>query len=418
MFLLVRALTGRRDAAAIAGAVFALYPFRFDHYHHLELQMTLWMPLVLWGLHRTLARGRLRDGMFTGLAFAGQVLSSLYFGVYLATYLLAIGAVLWLARRWPGRPLMALAAGAVLAAVIVAPVAAQYIRNESTLGERFRETIQAYSATPDDYLTPNNHSFFYRSRPEDIHQERPLFPGIAPVVLAAVALWPPLSVARLGYAAALAVAFDGSLGFNSGLYTWLHAHLRVFRGLRVPARYAMLVGFSLAVLAGYGATRLLERWPRWRHPLAAVMLAIVVVEAWPRLALKPVWRTPPAIYDALPRDGSAVLAEFPMERQLDLDDTRYMYFSIFHWNKLVNGYSGFAPPSHYHLLDAAKGFPSAAALQDLRSRGVKYVSVHGAFYSPEDYRRIVGGLDARRDLTLVSAVPWEGSESRLYRLDP
>ena len=49
MFLLVRALTGRIDAALIAGAIFALYPYRYEHYPHLELQMTMWMPLTLVG---------------------------------------------------------------------------------------------------------------------------------------------------------------------------------------------------------------------------------------------------------------------------------------------------------------------------------------------------------------------------------
>ena len=45
MFLLVRALTGRIDAAIVAGALFALYPYRYEHYPHLELEMTMWMPL-------------------------------------------------------------------------------------------------------------------------------------------------------------------------------------------------------------------------------------------------------------------------------------------------------------------------------------------------------------------------------------
>ena len=78
MFLLVLALTARTDAALVAGTLFALYPFRFEHYQHLDLLMTMWMPLTLWGLHRTLASGRLRDGLATGVAFALQTLSSLY----------------------------------------------------------------------------------------------------------------------------------------------------------------------------------------------------------------------------------------------------------------------------------------------------------------------------------------------------
>ena len=32
--------------------------------------MTMWMPVALWALHRTMARGRLRDGLVTGIAFS------------------------------------------------------------------------------------------------------------------------------------------------------------------------------------------------------------------------------------------------------------------------------------------------------------------------------------------------------------
>ena len=74
MFLLVRALTGRTAAAWIAGALFALYPYHYEHYSHLELEMTMWMPLALLGLHRALARGRVRDGLATGSSFALQTL--------------------------------------------------------------------------------------------------------------------------------------------------------------------------------------------------------------------------------------------------------------------------------------------------------------------------------------------------------
>jgi hypothetical protein len=43
--VLVRELTGSRPAAFIPGLIFGLYPFRFEHDSHLELQMAFWMPL-------------------------------------------------------------------------------------------------------------------------------------------------------------------------------------------------------------------------------------------------------------------------------------------------------------------------------------------------------------------------------------
>src|SRR5262249_27342848 len=95
MYVLVKALTGQRAAAAVAGAVFAMYPYRWEHYSHLELQMAMWMPLALWGLHRTIAKGRLRDGIVTGIGYALQMLSSLYYGLFFAVYLLPVAAVMW-----------------------------------------------------------------------------------------------------------------------------------------------------------------------------------------------------------------------------------------------------------------------------------------------------------------------------------
>ena len=48
MYLLARRLTGSTAAALLAGVVFAFAPFRFDHYYHLELLWSPWMPLAFW----------------------------------------------------------------------------------------------------------------------------------------------------------------------------------------------------------------------------------------------------------------------------------------------------------------------------------------------------------------------------------
>ncbi len=152
MFLLVRALTGRIDAALVAGALFALYPYRFEHYSHLELLMTMWMPLALLGLHRTLARGRLRDGLATGLAFALQTLSSLYYGCFLAVYMVVRRRARcgWAGGR-PRQPIRRAGSRALCwPAVLIAPVASPVHREPSDDGRRATAgTIQFYSAARD-----------------------------------------------------------------------------------------------------------------------------------------------------------------------------------------------------------------------------------------------------------------------------
>jgi len=415
-YYFMRALTGRRDAAAIGGAVFALYPFRFEHYSHLELQMTMWMPLALWALHRAMAAGRLRDGLATGIAFALQMLSSLYFGVYFAVYLLVVAAALWIGRRYPLRPLAVLTAGAVLSGVLIAPVASKYIANRSMMGDRDIDTVRYYSAEGHDYLKAHFRSYVYQGWGHDGQPERQLFPRIAPVVLALTGAWPPLSAARIGYAAALAVAFDGSLGVNGTIFPWLREHIPGYAGLRVPARFSILVGLSLAILAGYGAARLAGTGAR-AHAVTAAIAVLVLAEAIPNITLERVWPAAPGIYAAIGDDPDAVLAEFPMPANDDVTwtDTRYLYFSTFHWHKMVNGNSGFSPPSYREMLKRERDFPSREAVDYLRERGVAYIALHGAFTNPTRYRHTAELLEARGDLELVAVSPWEGSESRLYR---
>jgi hypothetical protein len=303
--------------------------------------------------------------------------------------------------------------------VVIAPVAAEYIASRPIMGTRETGTIEFYSAKGPDYLKPHFRSALYGRWSDGGFPERALFPGLMPVALAAIGFWPPLSAARIAYTLGLVLAVDGSFGLNGATFTSLHAVLSPFKGLRVPARFSLLAGLTLAILAGYGAARLLGRWPQRRGPLIVAMLALVIVEALPHMPLERAWAGPPAIYTSIAgKEPPAVLAEFPMPRDIYRSDfdARYLYFSTFHWQRIVNGNSGFFPPSYVELLEREREFPTEASLDYLRSRGVQYLTMHGRFTNADRYRNTVAWLDARPDLELVATAPWEGSESRLYRL--
>jgi len=51
MFLLARDLTGRADAAVVAGVAFACTPYRLPLASHLQVLVSGWMPVALYGLH-------------------------------------------------------------------------------------------------------------------------------------------------------------------------------------------------------------------------------------------------------------------------------------------------------------------------------------------------------------------------------
>jgi hypothetical protein len=419
MFLLVRSLTRDTGAALVAGFVFAFLPYRYMHYAHLELQMAQWMPMTLWALHRTFVSGRLRDGLLTGLFLACQTLSSFYYGIFFATFLIPIGLALLAGTErtkiWPA--LRALAVGGVLAAVLVVPVTRPYFAARQSVGERPISEVEFYSAVPQDYLVahPRNvlmgpFSVGYGS------QERELYQGVVTPIIAIAALWPPVSAVRIGYGVGLALAFELSLGTNGKLYPWMREHLLPFRGLRVPARMAIVVGLALAVLVGFAVARISRAGAsRAAQVAAVVVLALpIAAEYRSRLPLRVMWLDPPPVYETLAAQPKAVLLELPLIAPDVALEPVYMYFSTFHWHPLANGYSGFSTPEYGQLLRTMKDFPDDASLAAIRQRGVDYIIVHGGLYLPQDYRRVIEAMDQRADLHLESRTRWEGRETRVY----
>jgi hypothetical protein len=105
-----------------------------------------------------------------------------------------------------------------------------------------------------------------------------------------------------------------------------------------------------------------------------------------------------------------------MAKGVSDNDAKYMYFSTWHWQRLVNGYSGHFPASYAELLEWMQRFPSPAAIDYLARRDVEYVVVHGEFTRPDDYDVQVPLLTANPSLELIGVFPAEPRPSRLYRV--
>ena len=190
--LLVRSLTGNVAAAILAGIVFAFIPYRIDHLPHLQLQQTQCLPLALWAFHRLLASGRISDGVWFGLFVAGQVLSCMYYGLFLVPYLgIVCGTMLIADRTMVQRRLVALAAGGLVAIVAVLPLARAYLSAGQIVGERGRAEVADGSAQVRNYLAPPEQNLLYGDLFQRFRDnERRLFPGFVAVALACVAFWP------------------------------------------------------------------------------------------------------------------------------------------------------------------------------------------------------------------------------------
>jgi hypothetical protein len=421
MYALVRALTHQRAAAVVAGVIFAFYPFHFEHYSHFELQFSLWMPMVLLALHRTLTWGRLRDGVMTGLALGAQMLSCIYFGILLSAFLVPVWSVLALGAGRARASLRPLALGAAVAVIVSASLFYPYLEVRARHGERSLGEIASWSAKPRDYLMPHASRTTYASGlgpiGSRVHEpEKDLFPGLLVVALAVLALWPPVSAVRLAYVAGLLVAFDASLGMHGYLYPDLVERFLPLRALRVPARSSMLVGFSLAVLAGFGVARITVRLKRpvVRALVAVGLSAVVLFESRVSLSLVPVV-PPSAIYQWLQARPPSVVAELPVTAALS-EGVRYSYASTVHWQRLLNGNSGFYPESYLTFATLMQTFPDGPSMALLRARGVDYVVVHEEYYGRHAYQTVTAAIGTGADLVEVARARSRNYESRVYRL--
>jgi membrane protein YfhO len=419
-YLLVRGLGCGRASAWIAAVSFTLCPFRINHLSHLELQMTMWMPLVLLAVHRILREGQRRYALVLGLALAAQWYSSMYYGLFLLLYAAVFGAVLAGAWRAATHRVFYAAAGVCLAAILVWPLARVYTASAPARGVRSAESVAEFSAVPSDYLRPGVGSPTYRAfLPRVVHAERALFPGVVPLALAAAGAWPPLTATHAAFVVAGVVAFDSSLGVHGVLYPVLYRFISPFQSVRVPARFGMLVGLTIAVLAGAGAGRVLTRVPGPRARIAAVALFTfaLMVDGWARYDRLPMWRHPPAVYASIPQTG-AVLFEFPIHPQPErfAENLPYMYFSIWHWTPMVNGYSGFNPGSYTALIESTSAFPDAKSLDYLGRTGVTHIAVHCRLWEPEVCATTVNRLETMPQVRRIATADWYGAPSSLYEL--
>jgi hypothetical protein len=487
-FLLVRELTGSGEAAALAGLFYGFAPYRVEQLSHLQVLSSQWLPFALWGTSVYLRRGGWRPLLLAGASWLAQNLSCGYYLLFFSPFVAAYaGFETWRRRPLPAaRPLGLFAVAAAVAALTL-PFLLPYQRLKLA-GELFRERseVELFSADVWAFVTAPEALRVWGDLLDVLPRpEAALFPGLAPLLLAAIGvaaafagaastraaatarrraaeralrasvlvsalatlailagaggalsnLAPGVSVRSLSRAATIALvatalwlsvagaaraqaaaAFRAPQGFfllagaaafllclgptiraggealMPGPYALLYRYLPGFEGLRVPARFAMLLALCLAVCAGYGALRLQQRLPRGALCGAAAWFLLEATAA--PLVMNDVWSDPglrrpparlaqadetPAIYARVAElPAAAVLIEFPFGS--DPYELRYMFHALRHSRPLVNGFSGALPRSYRERRGALRNALSepARAARALCETTATHAVVHEA----------------------------------------
>lgn len=424
-FVLVRELTSSTPAGLLGGVIFAFSAHRLEHFDHLELQFAFWIPLAVLYWQRAVTRDR--GYLIVGLLAAGQVLSSIYHGVFFAAWL-AVATTLWFIRS-PRSAARAVVLILWLPMATLAAYSLPYMKSRAEVGDRSMKDLVGYSASPQDFLSAPASSLLYGSTESLGANERHLFPGIVATVLLIVGLWPPLDRVRAVHAGALAFAVLLTLGVNGPIYALLYDWVLPFRGLRVPARADILVLLGTAVLAGFGLTRVIHSMTRRRMAvMAAAVVTVASVECLARPTLIPASRDASVWYAWLRTVPDAVIFEWPVTvpwRLFDMMDVRYMYRSTLHWRPMLNGYSGHYPDSYVSLLYEMRSFPYTPALAELQRRGATVLILHDVDGSRPSYMEAVERLvrdprikviaedmDAGRRVVFLRLLPMTSARTR------
>ena len=421
MCLVMTEWTGSRGAGVIAGLLYGFNAHVLMRFPHLQAQHAEFFPLMLYAMDRVLVRNATRDRWLLAGAFTLQSLCSNYFLVF-STFALVIAAAVraneWLPRA--RRPVLgSLIIAGLASAVAVAPFLWPYyqVRSEQGLVRSLGE-VARYSAHWQDYLATGARLHYQWWSHAFVNGNAALFPGFIGLSLAVVAI--ATGQAWRDRRARMALAF-GVMGvcFSFGPafpgYAFLHTHVPLLTSMRGAARWGWLMLAAVSILAGFGAAAIerLAGLAVWRRPAMALLALLVTVEALRAPVGFTYFPGIPAIYDRLATSSRVVLAEFPFysgprangNGPYVLSNTRY-------FQPLINGYSGFEPPTYASRARQLETFPSAEALSALQALGVTHVTVHIAAFAQRSGAVALDAVGQRPELQLIED---EGG-IRLYRL--
>jgi hypothetical protein len=429
MFLLVHYWTHNFWSALIAGLLFAFAPIRFGKLGHLHLLNLYWAPLAFLFLERFLRSKRWQELAVCAMFYWLQILSSVYLGWFttIAVALYVLYALFFMEKGLLSRSLIPkYAAFAASTLLLLLPIHLPYVRVAQQWGvARSLQDCIGYSA--DLLLSPLSvpyllndlyvSSLQFASATYTAVNEKLLFPGfVMPllVTLGSFAQSRLLAYDKIKHMrrvfgliaiASFVLALGPSLlilGRNTHIplpYRGLYHVLPGFNAMRVPARFGLMAVLATSVLASLGflqAWRSLGICPGFRRlasPICQAMIAGVILTLFLlELGFKPLplvkiqtGHEIPEVYRWLAsKHLNGPIVELPFGLW---QDYQYTYFSTYHWLPIVNGSSGFAPPSYFQITSELNALPSRQAVEYLHALGVQGLVVHTDRLAPHEAQR-------------------------------
>jgi hypothetical protein len=434
-FLLARVATGHSGAAFVGALLWVFNPVHFTRYQQIQLIGDHWLPWMAWALWTWLGAsddrarvGRLRWAVAAALFFCLNALSGSHLAVFGALAAALIFGYFGLRdSRWRQAEFRrGAAAFALVALLLLGPIFWPYLLVEERLAASRAETLDLPAASLRPLEALSARSNFYRwleetaGWPGVLNREgRELraygFPGVVTLALAVTAIFagPRRTRAQRRFWALMAAFFVFLAMGSYGGYL-LVGELPLFRLIRVPTRFLLPAVFALAMLAAHGVAACAERLRGTRGQAAALaaIAALFAIEAsFAPLRTWPYAHEPRALNTFLAEQpGDFAVVEFPLDPFGYAINMRQVANSVYHWKRLLVGYSGFQTPENVALLRQIRDtFPADACLDELTALDVRFVVLLADRVDP----MLLVEVAAQPRLQKV----WEHDTWRVYRIE-
>jgi hypothetical protein len=283
---------------------------------------------------------------------------------------------------------------------LILPLFEPYIRLQRSSGfSRSLDEARAFSATWRAYITSSARAHAWLQSVFGKDKIEVAFPGFIAVGFGLTGLAVCLRAATsrereiaVLYGTLFALALWASFGPGAGLYTVLYHTVPAFTLMRAPARFALVVSLTLAVLSAFGVQALMRR--SRKATIVAWLVALAAAGELVEVLRFPQAGPFPAVYRqlaSLPRGPVIEMPFFWPEVGL-FRHSEYMLNSTVHWMPLINGYSDYIPPDFLENVRTLAGFPSREGLKLLEPSRARYALFHRRRYNSSNWRDISSRL--------------------------
>lgn len=411
VYVLIYGLTKNIPAAFLGALYFAISPERFARIPHPHQINPIFLAVCVYACIQYMQTRKIQWAVFTFLFMYLQFLTSIYIFLFTCIALFTV----WLMNlpvwfpHWK-RIGITMMIGLFCVGVLILPFAYPYIQNQ--MHYSMADTgamILDLSARPMDYLCAFEHNLLYGWTSSVFHIPRAMS-GIIPPEF----LFPGLTAISLFFVACYSLCFRYSkvkeniicygicimivgftLSFGPKLHIgtepsniimpayFLYERVPGFSVLRAPARFSLLVTFGLSLVMGGVVS---WYWNRIRYKklfLVGLSLGIMLECANKPLPLHPIPKGDgiPRVQQWLKEQPQNVIVCYPLRYHLD-----YMYFSTYHWKKLINGWSGYIPNELFGDEITLAALPAPEAEAVLRRRSAELIVIHHDYDTTPHFR--------------------------------